>query len=434
LHQDDLLNKIKSKEAVLGVVGLGYVGLPLSIRFAECGFAVSGFDIDQKKVSRVNSGDSYMSSVNSESLIRVKDKILATTDFSLVGKADVIIMCLPTPLTAQREPDLSHITTTLEVLAPFLRQGQALVLESTTWPGTTEQIIAKFVEKLGFRIGNDFFIIYSPEREDPGNESYSTQQIPKVVSGVTKECLQIAEALYGTVVIQTVPVSSTKAAEMTKLLENIYRAVNIGLANEMKIISHAMGLDIHEIIAAAATKPFGFVPYYPGPGLGGHCIPIDPFYLSWKAREFGLNTKFIELAGEVNGNMPAWVVGKITNSLNEHNKAVKSSSILVLGLSYKKNVNDARESPSVEIIKLLDNLGAEVAYSDPFIPSFPKMAQYDFDLENQSLTADLLMKFDCVVLATDHDQFDYDLIISHSKILIDTRGKFPRGERGVVSA
>ena len=351
-----------------------------------------------------------------------------------VAEADALIICVPTPLKEHREPDISFVTDTMDTVAVHLRPGQVVSLESTTYPGTTEEELRPRIEQAGFDIGSDCFLVYSPEREDPGNARFTTRTIPKIVSGSTPACLEVATALYGGVIDQVVPVSSTRVAEMAKLLENIHRAVNIGLVNEMKIVADKMDINIYEVIEAAATKPFGFVPYFPGPGLGGHCIPIDPFYLTWKAREYGVNTRFIELAGEVNSAMPQWVVGKIAEALNSVAKAIKDSRILVLGIAYKKNVDDVRESPSVEIMQQLADLGAAVEYCDPYFPAFPKMRQYAFDLQSRALTAQMLQEFDCVVIGVDHDCFDYDLIVKNAPLLVDTRGRVRQRSEHVFRA
>lgn len=431
---EELSNRIETRRATVGVIGLGYVGLPLVLRFSEVFNKVYGFDIDSEKVHAINDGRSYIRQIPSENVEQAVGKALtATADFSLASECDVIIICVPTPLTKHFEPDLSFVRITTETIAPHLQQGQLLILESTTFPGTTEELLAPRVEARGFKIGEDFFLAYSPEREDPGNPTFKTHNIPKVVGGHTPNCLQIATQLYGAVIESVVPVSSTKAAEMTKLLENIHRAVNIGLVNEMKIVADKMGIDIHEVIDAAATKPFGFTKFSPGPGLGGHCIPIDPFYLTWKAKEYGVNTRFIELAGEVNRAMPAWVVQKVMEALNDRGKPVKGSRILILGLAYKKNVDDTRESPAVEIIALLQKRGAFIEYSDPHVPNFPNKRDYRFNLKSVPITEDSLKEFDCVVLATDHDDFDYELLVRHSSLIIDTRGKF-KEEKNVFTA
>jgi len=419
----------------IGIVGLGYVGLPLALRFAEAGFKVLGFDIDPAKVSQINAGKSYIKHIGDAAVtLATQQGFSATADFSRAGEADALIICVPTPLNQFREPDLSFVINTTESLLPYLRPGQLVSLESTTWPGTTEEELKPRIESRGFVIGKDIYLVFSPEREDPGNQDFTTRTIPKVVGGVTPQCLEAGIALYGKVIDKVVPVSSTRAAELTKLLENIHRAVNIGLVNEMKIIADKMGIDIFEVIRAASTKPFGFVPYYPGPGLGGHCIPIDPFYLTWKAREYGVHTRFIELAGEVNSAMPAWVIGKIAEALNERERSIKGSRILVLGIAYKKNVDDMRESPSVELMEMLQHKGAVIAYCDPWVPTFPKMRRYKFDLVSVTLTPESLAAYDLVLIATNHDLFDYALVKQHSKLIVDTRGVYQESAPHIVRA
>ncbi len=419
-----IIDSLENRSAVIGIVGLGYVGLPLALRYAEAGYTVLGFDVDPGKPEKIAQGQSYFKHIpDSRVQSAVEAGFSATTDFSRAGEADALIICVPTPLKEHREPDLSFVTGTMDTLVSHLRPGQVVSLESTTYPGTTEEILRPALQQAGFTVGEDCFLVYSPEREDPGNASFTTRTIPKVVSGSTDSCLEVGIALYEGVIDQVVPVSSTRAAELTKLLENIHRAVNIGLVNEMKIVADRMGIDIYEVIDAAATKPFGFVPYYPGPGLGGHCIPIDPFYLTWKAREYGVNTRFIELAGEVNSAMPAWVAGKVTEALNSVAKSVKGSRILMLGIAYEKNVDDPRESPSVEIMEQLHGMGANLEYCDPYFPDFPKMRRYQFDLHHRPLTAEWLQGFDCVIIGCDHDVFDYDLIFSKASLVVDTRGR-----------
>jgi len=431
----NLIERIKNKSAIIGIVGLGYVGLPLVLRYMEVGFKVLGIDVDKAKVEKLNAGGSYIEHIAPESIKRaLKGGFDATGDFSRARGVDVLILCVPTPLNQYREPDLSFVLDTTDALVPYLRKGQLLSLESTTYPGTTEEELLPRVTSAGLEVGKDFFLVYSPEREDPGNQSYTTSTIPKVCGGQTETCLKAGIALYQEAVEQVVPVSSTKAAEMTKLLENIYRAVNIGLVNEMKVVSDKMGIDIHEVIKAAGTKPFGFTPFYPGPGLGGHCIPIDPFYLTWKAREYGLNTRFIELAGEVNANMPSWVVSKVVDGLNEAGKALKNSKILVLGIAYKPNVDDMRESPSVELMELLEGKGALVEYSDPHVPVFPQMREHHFDLQSIELTERAVASYDCILLATNHRGFDYDMIQSYAKLIVDTRGVYQRKQHNVIKA
>lgn len=427
--------KFNSKQAVIGIVGLGYVGLPLMLRYNSIGFKVLGIDINDKKVSDLNAGLSDIEHIPHANIAAaVQTGFEATTDFTRVGECDALILCVPTPLNKYREPDLSYVTSTTNSLKPYLREGQIISLESTTYPGTTEEEILPRVEENGLKVGENIFLVYSPEREDPGNPDFETRTIPKVIGGHTPACLEVGIALYQPAIDQVVPVSSTKAAEMTKLLENIHRAVNIGLVNEMKIVADRMGIDIFEVIDAAATKPFGFTAYYPGPGLGGHCIPIDPFYLTWKAREYGLHTRFIELSGEVNKAMPEYVMNKLMDGLNNSGKAVKGSKVLVLGIAYKKNVDDMRESPSVEVMELIRAKGAEVAYSDPHVPKFPKMRAHNFDLSSTAITAEALAGFDAVVLTTNHDGFDYDLIKQHAKLIVDTRGVYREPAAHIIRA
>lgn len=432
---DDFLKRAETADLQLGIVGLGYVGLPLALRCADAGFRVLGLDIDPDKIARIEAGESYIEHISDREIAQARQAgWQVTTDFSRAGECDALILCVPTPLNKSREPDLSFVIATTESLLPYLRPGQVLSLESTTWPGTTEEELQPRIEAQGLRIGEDIFLVYSPEREDPGNPNFTTRTIPKVVGGVTPACLKAGVAVYQNIVDQVVPVSSTRAAEMTKLMENIHRAVNIGLVNEMKIAADRMGLDIHEIISAAATKPFGFVPYRPGPGLGGHCIPIDPFYLTWKAREFGVNTRFIELAGEINSAMPQWVMQKVAEALNQAGKPIKGSRVLVLGLAYKKNIDDLRHSPSVELLELLREHGADFAYSDPYVPRFPRLREHSFDLQHVELTADSLTAADCILLATDHDCFDYEQIQRHGRLIVDTRGRYQGDFDNVIAA
>jgi UDP-N-acetyl-D-glucosamine dehydrogenase len=429
-----LIEKLNNRTALIGIVGLGYVGLPLLLRYVEAGYKVIGLDIDPEKPRKLHNGETYIKHISAEAIAAARHGFEATTDFNRARDADALILCVPTPLDDHREPDLSFVLNTTDSLVPHLRAGQVVSLESTTYPGTTDEELLPRVESSGLKVGQDIALVFSPEREDPGNPHFSTQTIPKVVGGVTPACLDTGKALYGQVIDKVVPVSSTRAAEMTKLLENIHRAVNIGLVNEMKIVADKMGIDIHEVIRAAATKPFGFVPYYPGPGLGGHCIPIDPFYLTWKAREYGINTRFIELAGEVNSNMPHWVVGKVADALNDQCKSVKGSKILILGIAYKKNIDDMRESPAVELMELLQAKGAVIAYSDPYVPIFPKMREHHFELASVAITADTLAEYDCVLIATNHDMFDYPLIQQHAHLIVDTRGVYLNHFLNVVKA
>lgn len=433
--KQQLLARLNDKSAIIGIIGLGYVGLPLVLRYAEVGYKVIGFDIDQSKVDHIANGTSYIEHISAESIARaVNQGFEATTDFTRASEVDALILCVPTPLNKYREPDLSFVLDTTDSLIPYMRAGQVLSLESTTYPGTTDEELLPRIASRGFKVGEDVFLVYSPEREDPGNPNFTTRTIPKVCGGDTTACREIGMALYGQVIDSVVPVSSTRAAEMTKLLENIHRAVNIGLVNEMKIVADRMSIDIHEVIRAAATKPFGFVPYYPGPGLGGHCIPIDPFYLTWKAREYGLHTRFIELAGEVNSAMPDYVVAKLTSALNEHKKAVNGSKVLVLGIAYKKNVDDMRESPSVFIMERLRDLGADVQYSDSHVPVFPKMREHHFELSSVSLSAEVIASYDCVLIATDHDSVDYDMVKDNAQLIVDSRGRYLESAGNIVKA
>lgn len=431
----DFVRKTQRRESVIGIVGLGYVGLPLVLRFAEVGFRVLGFDIAQNKIDMINGGRSPIEHIGHSRLGNaLKAGLQATSDFSRAVEADVLILCVPTPLNKYREPDLSFVINTVESLLPYIRPNQLMSLESTTYPGTTAEELAPRIEDRGFAIGENYYLVYSPEREDPGNADFVTHTIPKVCGGHTANCLSAGIAVYESVIDRVVPVSSTQVAELTKLLENIHRAVNIGLVNEMKIVADRMGINIREVIDAAATKPFGFVPYYPGPGLGGHCIPIDPFYLTWKAREYGVSTRFIELAGEVNGAMPDYVVDKIADALNNQRKAVRGSKILILGIAYKPNVDDMRESPSVFIMERLRDLGADISYTDPHVRTFPVMREHHFDLSSVEMTPASLATYDCVVLATDHDRFDYEMIEHHARLIVDARGRFNLALEKVVSA
>lgn len=432
---EQLISKFEDRTAVIGIVGLGYVGLPLMLRYADVGFKVLGIDIDAGKVSKLNQGQSYIEHISTESIASACTKgFEATTDFTRASEPDALIICVPTPLNAYREPDLSFVLNTIDALVPYMRSGQIMSLESTTYPGTTDEELKPRIESLGFSIGEDVFLVFSPEREDPGNPNFETRTIPKICGGTTPACQQAGIALYSPAIDKVVPVSSTRAAELTKLLENIHRAVNIGLVNEMKIIADKMNIDIHEVISAAATKPFGFTAYYPGPGLGGHCIPIDPFYLTWKARQYGLHTRFIELAGEINSDMPHWVISKLADALNDRARSIKGSSVLVLGIAYKKDVDDMRESPSVELMEILRDKGANVAYSDPHVPIFPKMREHYFELKSVSLTAESIASFDVVLLATNHKAFDYDLIQKNAKLVIDTRGVYLKPQSNIVKA
>ncbi|MBT8382735.1 MAG: nucleotide sugar dehydrogenase [Ignavibacteria bacterium] len=411
---------------------MGYVGLPLGLAFASKKIKVIGFDLDQEKISVLNKGKGYLKHIPAKKISSaVKSGYLsATSNFSRLKEVDAIIICVPTPLTEHREPDMSYVKNTAKVIAEYLKRGQLVVLESTTYPGTTEELILPLLENAknsdngNFVVGKDFYLAFSPEREDPNNPDYSTASIPKVIGGVTQQCLDVAKALYDQVIVKTVPVSSPRAAEATKLLENIFRSVNIALVNELKMVFDKMDIDVWEVIEAASTKPFGFTAFYPGPGLGGHCIPIDPFYLTWKAREFELNTKFIELAGEINTYQPYYVVEKSMEVLNKFKKALNGSKILILGAAYKKDIDDMRESPSLKLIEILREKGAEVEYHDPLVARLPRMRNYNYDMESVDLSKKKVADYDLVILSTDHSSFDYKLIAENAKIIVDTRNSF----------
>jgi UDP-N-acetyl-D-glucosamine dehydrogenase len=433
----DLEKKIRKREAFVGIIGLGYVGLPLVKTFLNAGFRVIGFDVDKKKVSSLNKAKSYIKHVTADDLkpfIREK-KFEATSDFKNLSTADVIIICVPTPLDAHKNPDLSFVLNTTQVVAENLKRGQLVVLESTTYPGTTEEEMLPVLETTGLVVGKDFYLAYSPERENPGDEVFTTERIPKVVGGVTPSCKKVAKALYDQIVVSTIPVSAPRVAEATKLLENIFRSVNIALVNEMKMIFERMDIDVWEVIQAASTKPFGFMPFFPGPGYGGHCIPVDPFYLTWKAKEVDYATKFIELAGEINTLMPYYVVTKTIESLNERGKSIKGANILILGVSYKKDVDDQRESPSLKIISLLQEKGAKISYNDPYVAESKGHRDYPgLNLKSQLLTEKALKKADAVIVATDHSVYDYDWIVKNASLVIDTRNAVKRKRKNVVKA
>jgi len=420
---DQLIQKILKKEALIGIIGLGYVGLPLVLRFCEEGFRVFGFDVDSQKILKLKKGVSYIKSIPSSkiSLFIHNRRLNVTNDFSKLSKPDCIVICVPTPLTEKKEPNLQYIEKTTDTIRDHLRKGQLIVLESTTYPGTTEELILPKLDSTGFKVGKDFFLAFSPEREDPGNQQFSTRDIPKVVSGVTPSCHKVVITLYRQIIQKVVPVSSPRAAELTKLLENIYRSVNIALVNELKMLADRMGIDIWEVIEAAKTKPFGFSPFYPGPGMGGHCIPIDPYYLSWKAQEYDFTTRFIFLAGEINVHVPYYVVGKIQDALNERGKSIKGANILILGIAYKKDVDDARESPALAMMELLEKKGAVLLYHDPYIPTLPPFRKYHFKMKSSPLTAELLHRIDAAVVVTDHTSIDYSWIVKHAPLIIDTR-------------
>lgn len=420
MYLKELKTKIENKSAKIGIVGLGYVGLPILVAFAKKGFSVVGFDVDSYKINQIKKGHSYIRHIPSEDLSN--DLISVTNDMTILREVDAVIICVPTPLDTHKEPDLTYVIKTTYAIAHCLRIGQLVVLESTTYPGTTEEIMLPILASTGLVVGQEFSLAYSPEREDPANEKYSLVNVPKVVGGITPLCLELAKTLYDQIIIKTVPVSSTQTAEATKILENIYRAVNIALVNELKILFQKMNIDIWEVIEAAKTKPFGFHAFYPGPGWGGHCIPIDPFYLTWKAKEYDVSLRFIELAGEVNTLMPSYVVEKLMYSLNDHCKPLKNSRILVLGVAYKKNVDDQRESPSLKIIQLLKQKGALVEYHDPYAPTCSNHRHYpEINLTSCHLTKENLQTFDAVVITTDHDNVDYQLVADYSPLIIDTR-------------
>jgi len=419
----DLLTKIKRHEAKIGVIGMGYVGLPLLLEFVKENFPTIGFDIDPTKVKELNAGKSYIKHIPSIKIKEAVDKgkFKATADFSSLKEVDCILVCVPTPLGKHREPDVSYITSTSETIVQFLRKGHLIVLESSTFPGTTEGVMRPILEKGGLSAHKDFFLSFSPEREDPNNPDFTTRTIPKVVGANHPYSLELTKTLYDQIILQTVPVSSSEAAEATKLLENIFRSVNIALVNEMKMILDRMEIDVWEVIEAASTKPFGFMPFYPGPGLGGHCIPIDPFYLTWKAREYELSTRFIELAGEVNTFMPYYVVNKVVDALNEHKKSINSAKILILGLAYKKDIDDLRESPSLKLIEILSDKGALVDYHDPYIPHLRPTRHYNFDRKSIELKPKNLKAYDVVLISTNHSIFDMNFIVENSQLVVDTR-------------
>jgi UDP-N-acetyl-D-glucosamine dehydrogenase len=436
---EKLLRKIESKKALIGVVGLGYVGLPLVREFTRGGMKVLGFDVDRKKVKALMAGRSYIEHIPSRVIKQMlKGELFeATTDFRRMKSPDCILICVPTPLSKMREPDMTYVEATARSITRTLRKGQLVILESTTYPGTCREVMLPILQESGLKIGRDFFLAFSPEREDPGRTDYSTKTIPKVVGGYDKPSRQAAVACYETALDTVVPVSSCEAAEASKILENTYRCVNIALVNELKILFEKMGINVWEVIDAAATKPFGFTPFYPGPGLGGHCIPIDPFYLSWKARQYDMSTRFIELAGEINISMPEWVINKLAHALNDRKKPIRGSKVLVLGLAYKRDVDDMRESPSLELIELLKERGAKVDYNDPHIPKAPRTREHDLRMSSRKLTAKMLAGYDAVLISTDHTSYDYQFIVDHAQLVIDTRNatkSVRRGQRKVVKA
>ena len=427
-----LLKKIKKNNEIIGVFGLGYIGLPTAINFSKKKIKVYGFDTDKSKVSKLNKSQSYISSIKSKDIKKAKKNgFIATGDYSNVKKLDVIIICVPTPLTKNKIPDLRFINSTLSSLMPFIKKQQLISLESTTYPGTTDEIILPLLKKKKFIVGKDVYLSFSPERIDPAIRNISIKDIPKITSGVTQNCLKVSSMVYAKIHKRIVKVSNTKAAETTKLLENVFRAVNIGLVNELKIFTDKLGLNIHEIIEAAATKPFGFMPFYPGPGLGGHCIPIDPYYLSWKAKQLGVNTQFIKLAGEINSSIPLKIVNKITKIFKKKIPQT-NKKILILGVAYKKNVNDLRESPGIKIIDLLKKKNFKVSYSDPYVPKLPKLRNYQLNLNSIKINARVLKTFDLVIIAADHDRFDYNLVYKFSNLILDTRNVYKFDDRNKV--
>jgi len=436
-QRDGLLARISDRSARVGVIGLGYVGLPLVLLFEEAGFPVIGFDVDEAKTTALTRGESYIRHIGAERIAKAftgGGNVVATTDFARLGECDAIIVCVPTPLGAHREPDLKYVRITAETIARHLRPGQLVVLESTTYPGTTrEEMLTRFVEK-GFVCGRDFFLAFSPEREDPGNEKFNTKNIPKVVGGIDAPSQEVAAALYGAVIDRVVPVSSPEVAESAKLLENIFRAVNIALVNEMKVVFERMNIDVWEVIEAAKTKPFGFMPFYPGPGLGGHCIPLDPFYLTWKAAEYGTWARFIELAGEINTSMPRYVVDRTVEAINQAGRSIVGATVLILGLSYKPDIDDDRESPSFELIELLQERGAVVSYCDPYVPFARKGRKHDLGLASVPCTAEEFAKYDAVLVSTPHTQFKDAALYANVKLAVDTRNIVPRAGVNVVRA
>lgn len=421
---NQLEQAIKDKSAIIGIIGLGYVGLPLIDAFVNTGFKTMGFDVDQNKVDQLQAGKSYIKHIPSETVAKwiAKEQFEATADFSRMKEADALLICVPTPLTTSRDPDLTYVENTAKVIAEILRPGQLVVLESTTYPTTTRDVMLPILDNAGLKVGEDYYLAYSPEREDPGNPDFSAAGIPKVVGGMEENSLRIASALYSHAVVNVIQVSSPEVAEACKILENTYRAVNIAMVNELKTLFDRMDIDVWEVIDAAKTKPFGFQAFYPGPGLGGHCIPIDPFYLSWLARKEGQTTRFIELAGEVNTRMPRYVIDRLAEFMNEKAKPLKGSKICMLGVAYKKDVDDPRESPSFHLLDLLMERGVDFTYNDPHIPKLPKMRHHDVPaMESQELTPEYLASQDCVLIATDHSAYDYDFIVKHSQMVLDTR-------------
>ncbi|MEK6546037.1 MAG: nucleotide sugar dehydrogenase [Nitrospinota bacterium] len=416
---ENLLDKIKNKTAKVSIIGLGYVGLPLSIEFCKSGFTVIGIDVDKGKIDALKKGESYVQDVKKEDVLTFIEngKFIPTTDFNILKDVDTVSICVPTPLRKTRDPDISYIVSATSEIKKYLHKGQLIVLESTTYPGTTDEVLLSDLESTGLKVGVDFYLAFSPERVDPGNKKYNTKNTPKIIGGVTTECTKIAKYLYEQSIDSVIPVSSTKSAEMVKLLENTFRAVNIGLVNEITLMCNKLGIDVWEIIDAAASKPFGFMPFYPGPGLGGHCIPIDPLYLSWKLKTLNYTARFIELASEINTGMPLYVVSKIVDALNDKRKSVNGAKVLILGVTYKRDVSDVRESPAIDIIKYLKNKGADVSFCDPYVDSMHEVE----GVKKMELREDSLSQADCVVIVTDHSNIDYKWVVKNSKLVVDTR-------------
>jgi UDP-N-acetyl-D-glucosamine dehydrogenase len=428
MEMKELMKKIEDKTAIVAIIGMGYVGLPLSVEVAKAGYRVVGIQRNPQKARMINSGQNYISDVNDNELKELVEagRLSSTVDFSVLSEADVVIICVPTPLTKNKEPDVSHIISATEEIVRYIHRGMLFVLESTTYPGTTDELILPMLSKKGLKVGEDFFLAFSPERVDPGNKMYNTKNTPKIIGGITSNCLKITSMLYKQFIDKVIPVSSTKTAEMIKLLENTFRAVNIALVNEIAIICDKLGIDTWEVIEGAATKPFGFMPFYPGPGLGGHCIPVDPHYLSWKLKSLNYNVRFIELAGDINANMPVYVVNKLADALNERGKPLKGSKIFVLGVAYKKDIGDMRESPALDIFQLLINKKAEVFYHDPYVPY---LTIGDLTFESIPMSSEMLRRSDCSLIVTDHSSFDYRFIVENSQMILDTRN----GTKGIVS-
>lgn len=426
-----LKKRINQNEAVIGVIGLGYVGLPLAVEMAENGYQVYGMDINEEKVNQLKNGDSYIIDVESKRVANVKNRGLfyPGTDFSVIENCDAVSICVPTPLRKTKDPDVSYITSAVAEIKKYMHKGLLIILESTTYPGTTEELIQNEIEELGYKIGEDFFVCFSPERVDPGNPVYHTKNTPKVIGGITARCTELGCLLYGKVLENIVPVSSTKVAEMVKLLENTFRSVNIGLVNELALMCDRMGINVWEVIDAAATKPFGFMPFYPGPGIGGHCIPLDPMYLSWKAKMFNFYNKFIELASDINGNMPRYVISKIMDALNMHSKSLRGSKVLILGMAYKKDIDDVRESPALDLYALLLEKGTQVDYHDPFVPSFKSV---DSIVESVEISPQIISNYDCIILVTNHTSFDYQMIAQNAQLIVDTRNGFKEYQENII--